>query len=257
MNRRALALAGSVAALLGGGPARAQVNAEALRSALRDHPTFASIDASLVGRAGNTRNSAFSGALFAGVTSDPHVAFAKASADYGQAAGKTTVARWVMHARYNYWMTSRVAMEVLGQAQHDRFRRLLVRDLYGSGLRWMIVEQEDLELIAGTTYLVEHEALNAIETSPGSSSVVHRSSSYFAINAHVNTLVDASTVTYMQPRFDHPSDYHVLHESFVTVALSTLLAVKISATFWYDSDPPLSVGPFDLEVKNSLQLRFY
>lgn len=257
MEKRALALAAFAATLLGAASARAQVNAEALRSALRAHPTFLSVDASLVGRAGNTRNTAFSGSVFAGVTSEPHVAFAKASADYGQAAGKTTVARWVVHARYNYWITPRVAMEVLGQAQHDRFRRLLVRDLYGSGLRWAVVEEDDVELIAGTTYIVEHEALNAIETSPGSSSVVHRSSSYFAINAHLNPLVDASTVTYMQPRFDHPSDYHVLHESYLTVAVTKLLAVKMSATFWYDSDPPLSVGPFDLEVKNSLQLRFY
>src|SRR3954470_16187320 len=132
--------------------ARAQVNDEELRRTLKEHPTFLWLDGALVGRAGNTETTTFSGSIFGGVTRDPHLFFAKASADYGQGAGVTNVARWLIHARYNYRLSSLLALEALSQAQHDRFRRLAVRDLYGAGLRFVPYEDDEVELFFGTTY---------------------------------------------------------------------------------------------------------
>ncbi len=235
--------------------ANAQVNAEALRSTLRTNPRFLWLEGALVGRAGNTETMTFAASAFGGLTSEPHLFFSRVSADYGQARGATTVARWMAHARYNYRLTSTVALEALTQVQHDRFRRLAVRDLYGAGLRFDIINEDDVEVFAGTTYLLEHEVLEPITGSASYNDVWHRSSNYGGINLRAAPLVDLSAVTYVQPRFDRPLDVRVLSETLVSFTISKLLAARVSATVWYDSRPPFGVGTYDVEVKNSLVVR--
>jgi hypothetical protein len=156
------------------------------------------------------------------------------------------------HARYNYRLTKLVSLEALAQVQHDRFRRITVRDLYGAGLRFNIVNEEELEVFAGTTYLIEHEVIGDVPGSPRSNELWNRSSTYAGLNTKLAPLVDASSVTYFQPRFDRPSDFRLLSESFVAVTITKRLSARVSGTFWYDNDPPFGVRTYDAEIKNSL-----
>ncbi|MBN9161402.1 MAG: DUF481 domain-containing protein [Myxococcales bacterium] len=217
----------------------AQVNAEALRSTLKKNPTFLWLEGALVGRVGNTETMSFAGS----------------AADYGHARGETTVARWTAHARYNYRLRNPIAIEALAQVQHDRFRRLAVRDLYGAGLRFELEGADDLEVFAGTTYLFEHEVLESIPGSPTANDIWHRSSNYAGANLHVAPLVDVSTVTYLQPRFDRPLDFRVLSDSYVSFKITSILSARISASVWYDNRPPAGVRSYDVEIKNSLVVK--
>ena len=237
--------------------ASAQVNAEALRSTLRDNPTFLFLDGSLNGHAGNTQTMAVSAALFGAVTREQHLFFMKASADYGEASGELNISRWLVHARYNYNLTSVVALEALAQGQHDTFRRLTVRDLYGAGLRFTVYDEEKLNVFLGTTYLFEHEILTDVEGSPGGADTYHRSSNYVGINGRLDDRVVASFTSYFQPRFDRPKDFRVLSEGVISVTLTKRLAASISGSLWYDNEPPFGVKTYDLEVKNSLSLKFF
>jgi hypothetical protein len=248
----ALALA---ALLVGPTEARAQLNAEALRSTLRKNPRFLWIDGALVGRAGNTQTTTFSGSVFGGVSHEPHLFFTRVSGDYGEARGSATVARWVGHTRYNYRLTRLVALEGLAQVQHDRFRRLSVRDLYGVGVRLHLHEAEELDVFAGTTYMVEHEVISDRAGSPGTKELWTRSSNYVGLNARVAPLVEASAVTYAQPRFDKPQDIRVLSEGFVSITITKRLAARVSGSVWIDSEPPAEVRSYDVEVKNSLAFK--
>lgn len=234
--------------------AHAQVNAEALRSSLRQTPRFLWLETGLVGRTGNTQTMTFTGSAFGGYTSEPHLFFSRIAADYGQARGDTTVARWMAHARYNYQLTKVVAGEALTQVQHDRFRRLAIRDLYGVGLRFIVDREDDREVFFGTTYLFEHEVIESVPGSPQFNDVWHRSSNYVGINIHAAP-VDLSTVTYAQPRFDRPLDFRILSETFVTFAISKLLSARVSASVWYDNRPPFDVRTYDAEIKNSLVVK--
>jgi hypothetical protein len=251
----AIQIAATALALLASRPASAQVNAEALRSTLRQNPRFLWIEGSLVGRAGNTETMTFGASAFGGVTSAPHLFFSRLSADYGHARGESTVARWMAHARYNYALVGPVSLEALTQVQHDRFRRLAVRDLYGAGLRFDIVKETDLEIFAGTTYLFEHEVLESVPGSASYDNVWHRSSNYAGANLRVAPVVDFSSVTYAQPRFDRPLDFRILSETFVSFNITKLLAARVSASVWYDNRPPFGVRTYDVEVKNSLVVK--
>ena len=60
-----------------------------------------------------------------------------------------------------------------------------------------------------------------------------------------------------QLRFDDPSDFRVLHDSFVSFTITKMLAARISWTIYTQSVPPPDVKPYDVEVKNTLALKFY
>lgn len=235
--------------------AEAQVNAEALRSTLRQTPRFLWLEGGLVGRSGNTETMTFAGSAFGGLTHEPHLFFSRLSADYGQARGETTVARWMAHARYNYRFGDVVLGEVLTQVQHDRFRRLAVRDLYGAGLRFELVDEDDLAVFVGTTYLFEHEIVEAVPGSRTYDDIAHRTSNYAGVNLRVAPILDLSTVTYAQPRIDQPLDFRILSETLVTFTISKLLAARVSGSLWYDNRPPLDVRDYDLEIKNTLVVK--
>ncbi len=240
---------------VGTAPAHAQINAEALRSTLRQHPRFLWLEGLLVGRTGNTQTMTFGGSAFAGLTAYPHLFFTKVAADYGEARGQRTVARSVAHARYNYRIGPILALEALAQIQHDRFRRIEVRDLYGAGLRFHLYEVDELEIFAGTTYLLEHEVIGPIPGSSRTKELWNRSSNYVGLNARIAPSIDASTVTYFQPRFDEPTDFRILSDGYVSFAINKVLSARVSVSIWFDSDPPVGVRTYDVEIKNSLALK--
>jgi hypothetical protein len=254
---RRVGLAIFLAMLVASSSAHAQVNAEALRSALHDTPRFLWLQAALAGNAGNTNTLTFSGSAFGGLTYEKHLAFARAAADYGEAKGETNVAKWVAHARYNYRVEDWLALETLAQIQHDRFRRLSIRDLYGAGLRFIIHEDKDLEVFAGTTYLLEHEVIGAVPGFGGTNNLWHRSSDFFGFNFNVTELVSASSVIYVQPRFDRPLDFRILSDSLVNFTITKLLAAGVSGTVWYDNRPPQGVHTYDLTIKNTLTIKLF
>lgn len=237
--------------------ANAQVNAEALRVSLRDNPTFLWLDGSLVSRAGNSQGMTLSASAFGGVTRSPHLFFGKAAADYATTTKEELiVARSLLHLRYNYETSPFLYLELLAQVQHDYFRRLAVRDLYGTGLRFNFVREDGFELFAGSTILLEQQVISSTDTYPGNSTVWARSSNYLGVNAALASFVQLNTVTYLQPRLDRPKDYRVLHETIVTLAITKRLAARLSANLTYDRRPPAGVLPADLEVKNTIAVKF-
>lgn len=259
-RRRFVVLLASLVALfaMGWSPAApAQVNAESLRLVLRDHPQFVWLDASLVGRAGNTQTTNFSASLFGGIKREPHVFFARAAVDYGQATGTTNVDRWVAHARYNYDLSRLFALEALTQAQHDTFRRMALRDIYGLGVRFRFIETDDLEVFYGATFILEHDVVSSTDTEPLSADRYERFGNYIGLNAWLNPLMRASAVLYLQPRFDDFSDFRILNEASISFQITKLLAAKISGSVYVDTEPPSTVKPYDVEVKNSIELRFF
>jgi len=235
---------------------RAQVNAEALRAKLRENPNFLWLDGAIVSRAGNSYGGSLSAGAFGGVTRPPHFFFGKANAEYGTANSALTVARSLLHLRYNYFTSPFLYLELLAQVQHDDFRRIAVRDLYGTGLRFNWIRDRDFEFFSGTTILLEQQATSASASYPSSSKVWARSSNYAGVNIAFRGLGDLTTVTYLQPRLDRPIDFRLLHETVLTLAITKRLAAKISANLIYDHEPVPGVLPADLEVKNSLAVKF-
>lgn len=237
--------------------ARAQVNAETLRAQLKKTPNFLQLDGSIDSRTGNAPGFSLSAGAFGGVTRPPHLFFAKASADYGTTTDQQLiVAKSLLHVRYNYETTKFLYLELLAQVQHDHFRRIAVRDLYGTGLRFNWIRLKDFEVYHGNTILLEQQSIAALDPYPSESAVDARSSNYLGVNANLWDVGTLTTVTYIQPRLGRLADYRILSESNIEFGVTKHLSAIFSASFTYDSVPPGGVLPLDVELKNSLAVKF-
>ena len=85
---------------------------------------------------------------------------------------------------------------------------------------------------------------------------MHRSSNYLTLNYQPDAQLNLTWTSYVQFRFDEASDLRLLSAWSLDVAVNRHLAASIGATARYDTRVSSNVKPWDLEVKNSIQLTF-
>jgi hypothetical protein len=236
--------------------AQAQVNVESVRKQLDEKSFGARIRLSLASYTGNTQGIILGTSGLVGVRDGPHLGFATASADYAKLGGITSVKKSFLHLRHNYELTDFMWWEEFGQLETDRFRRIQLRALVGTGPRFEIFKNKEwLDLFGGVSYMLEYTSVDASAevTEPAT---VHRINTYIALTARPDERITLSTVMYYQPRFDDFHDAHLLNVSSVEFKVTELLQSRIDATSRYESKTPSGVKHADLELKSSLELKW-
>lgn len=246
-----------VATLVLARTAHAQINVERLRSDLKDTPATATLEGSFAGRTGNVQSVVAGAAAIGAARYRRNRFFASTSADYARVAGVTAVSKSFVHFRYDYELIAWLWPEIFVQQQQDKFQRLKLRELVGLGPRFILADEEELRLAYGTAYMFEYERVEVAEGAPDKSlSLAHRWSNYVAITWQPDARARFIATAYIQPKFDDPSDFRVLFEAALTTDITKRLAVKVVGTVRHDSLPPTAVKPTDLEIKNSIVLKF-
>ncbi len=237
--------------------AEAQVNVETLRGDLSKVPALAQIEGSFTGRTGNVQSVVAGGAANGAARFGFSRFYASVSADYARFSGETRVSKSFIHFRYNYVIRDWLLAEVFAQQQHDKFQRLLVRELAGTGPRFVFADEEDIRLALGTSWMIEYER---IAVAPGANDapevLANRWNNYLSVMVRPDDRVRALATAYVQPRFDHPDDVRVLFEASVTTDVTKTLGLRVLATVRHDSQPPTDVKPTDIEVKNAIVVKF-
>ncbi|MET0595624.1 MAG: DUF481 domain-containing protein [Polyangiaceae bacterium] len=237
--------------------ARAQVNVERLRADLQQRPYFANVLTSFTGRVGNVNSVVTGGGIFAGALIDRHLGFFRAEGNYEAYSWVPKVSKSFAHARYNYTLLPSIAGELFAQVQQNKFERLRLRTLYGIGPRFTMFRSEEVDVYAGTGYMLEYEE---IDVAPGATDApttwAHRSTNYVAVAVRIEESLRLTSATYFQPRFDVPSDFRVLSETSISASFGKRLFAKVSAILRYDSAPPSNVRSADAEVQNSFGANF-
>lgn len=160
------------------------------------------------------------------------------------------------HLRHNYEFTDFFWWEEFVQSETDRFRRIQIRALLGTGPRFALFKSHKwLELHAGLSYMFEYTNIDpsAQILEPA---LVHRLKQYVAVVLRPDERIVLSTITYYQPRFDEWTDAHVLNVSSVEMKVTPLLNSRLDATTRYESVVPDGVKRTDLEFKSSLEFKF-
>lgn len=237
-------------------PAAAQVNVEPLRAQIDRDGFGARFSASVASYAGNTRGIVFGGSALAGGRSGRHFAYANLTGDYAALNATVSVAKWFLHARYNYEITGSLLGEAFGQLESDRFRSVELRQLLGAGPRLELFETEDGSLYFGTSYMLEYTRLNSGDEGLARKRTLHRWNNYLSVNVRLDERILLSSVGYFQPRLDDFSDYHVLSISSVGFKITNRLQSRLDCTVRYESVHPNDVEGADLELKSALELVF-
>ncbi|MCL2824416.1 MAG: DUF481 domain-containing protein [Polyangiaceae bacterium] len=235
----------------------AQVNIEAVRGDANRRGVSGRVETSFTGSTGNSQGIVSSGSGRLQLKYNPHLAFIHATGSYTRLNRTTSAERGLVHVRYNYRIIPRVWGEAFTQIEHDAFRRLTYRELVGIGPRFQIIAADHMDLFAGTSYMAGWEKLAATSTIPSDSvTLYHRWNNYLALSASITDRLETGTTIYFQPRFDKPSDWLLLFESFLEVGITGVISTKISATLRHNSTPPEDVKTTDLAITNAFSVKF-
>lgn len=237
-------------------PARAQVNVEPLRHQISEDGAGARLRVSLTSLAGNTQGVVFGGAALVGGRWSKNLVFAELSGDYAAFNGTVSVAKWFVHVRHNYELGRVVAWEEFGQMESDRFRRVQLRELIGTGPRFTILEGDLLRLHLGSSYMFEHTEFDSGQAGARGEGFAHRFNNYVSIALQPDPRVLLTSVLYAQPRFDQFSDFRLLSVSGVGFQVTKVLRSRIDCTLRYESFHPRDIEGTDLELKSGLELVF-
>lgn len=175
---------------------------------------------------------------------------ALAKGEYGKSNDLVLSKKTFEHVRARYSLDCRWKWEAFAQHEFDRFRRLSVRAIVGTGPALQIVNRKDVGILAGAAYLFEYERLDRRPDTidAGDRTTANRGSFYLTGVEKVGAQVAIVQTVYAQPRLDDPSDYRLLGELSVTSKLSKRIALTDGFTIAYDRTPPDGIKRRDLQL---------
>ena len=146
------------------------------------------------------------------------------------------------HLRYRRDVTEKVSWEGFVQHEYDRWRRLQLRALAGTGPRFDLDLSKDSHLAIGVAYMAQlEELLEPIDADPVGSHLEHRLSSYVSLSYKFNDRSAISGSGYFQPRLDAFSDLRALLDLALVVGITDQLGLTVTYLQSYDSAPPATV----------------
>ena len=186
------------------------------------------------------------------------LALAIARGELATSAGTTFKQRTFEHVRARVRLDSHWKWEVFSQHELDRFRRLTVRALAGTGPAFQIVNSDAVSVLAGVSYMLEYEQLDDRDGAPdaGARYVNHRASAYLTGQQRLGETVAVIQTVYVQPRIDDPRDVRLLGELALTSKLTRHLALTDGLTVAYDHTPPAGIKRADLQLRIALLITF-
>lgn len=243
--------------------ARAQVNVEALRSNLDEHPRYLALQASFAGHLGNTNGAVGGAGAFAGATFGRHLLFLKLEGNYAEFNGAATIANAFAHLRYDYRFLPWLFGEAYVQVEENQFQRLALRQVNGLGVRFGVVQRKDVELYYGTAWMSDYEKLSD-DTTPAGAPFPHtfvgphwwaqRWSNYVSASWRLTDKARLTDAFYVQPRFNGFSDVRVLNEATFVMDIDKRFSAKVDVQVHDNSVPPSRVLPLDTDTTTSLVL---
>ncbi|MBA2542337.1 MAG: DUF481 domain-containing protein, partial [Deltaproteobacteria bacterium] len=160
--------------------------------------------------------------------------------EWGESRGVAFSRKTFEHVRARYRIDCRWKWEAFAQHEFDKFRRLSVRAVAGTGPALQIVNEKRFAMLAGAAYLFEIEQLDErpMTTDAGERTFAHRASLYLTGVEKIGEHVAIVQTLYAQPRLGDPGDLRMLAELSVTTKLSKHIALTDSFTVAYDRTPP-------------------
>ncbi|MDX8403908.1 MAG: DUF481 domain-containing protein [Mariprofundaceae bacterium] len=229
------------------------VNAEDLNLNIEEDGFIGKAGVSVSGSSGNTDKVNGEGSLHLLWKHGEHTDMLVGSYAYGKSRGSIDTNKSFVHLRHRYALDRIWAVEAFAQAQQNEFTQLKLRTLYGGGLRYSREgSQHTIHLGLGSFY--EQERLRTEAKTPDTQ--LWRGNIYFAWRFVINEQIRLQNTVYYQPAWKDTTDFRVLDDAAVSIALSQHLDLKLSLEVAHDSLPPVGVKQTDISYKTGLELRF-
>ncbi len=152
------------------------------------------------------------------------------------------------HLRYQVFIFDWFAWETWVQGAENRFTRLQLRLLVGTGPRFDVFRGETFRMAIGIHYMLEYERISADGAAQGEQleRLAHRSSSYLSFTWNIVENLSLQETVYAQPRLPDPlGDFRIANEVQLSAKVSRHFALGTSFQLKYDHAAPAQVKALD------------
>jgi hypothetical protein len=161
----------------------------------------------------------------------------------------------LIHLRFLKEFQSIISPEVFTQIDYDKKRLLLFRSLVGGGVRFSLFKDSLASFNYGSSYMFEYEKLDLPENSNHLNQTYNsRWNNYISYSNFISSNSRFSLAVYFQPRFDKFNDFRILSENFISVNISSKLAISLNFSLRYDSKPPDTIKNFDTNISMGITI---
>jgi hypothetical protein len=235
--------------------AAAQVNTETLRLGDPEQGLHGDLNADLALKRGNAEFMQLGSTARTFYREGVHTPLLFVRGELGTENDERFTENGFVHARWTAMWQKTVGSELFGQLQYDAFIDLKFRALIGAGPRFVVAQEDWLELYFGTGYMLEREVLSIPAREPHPRQTLHhRSTSYVSFKVALADALALSNVAYFQPRLDRVGDFRVLEELELQLDANDYVAIVNTLIYRFDSDPPSTVGRYDLNLKVGVRI---
>ena len=157
------------------------------------------------------------------------------------------------HLRFTKNMFDKFFIEVFTQYGFNDFLLMNERRLYGSGIRYRILNREKLSGYVGVGAMHEEEIYNL-----GSDFNMNllRSTNYLSWKIRFNETSSLQNTAYYQFDTKNTSDRRILYDGDLNIALNNKLVFTLSLNFRFDSEPHGELGKTYTQLKNGIEYIF-
>ncbi len=150
------------------------------------------------------------------------------------------------HLRYNYKLRAVTRLESFVQYQNNRVLDVDARVVYGAGLRFKVLNHENLWAYLGTTYMYEYEHSHKYNFNLWQ----HRSSNYVSmVGKFSDQNLQLSATMYFQPLYTDMRDYRILLDMELAYKIIKNIAFITGIDYFFDSEPPSGMQQYYLHTK--------
>ncbi|WP_086001011.1 DUF481 domain-containing protein [Plesiocystis pacifica] len=152
----------------------------------------------------------------------------------------------------------RVGTTAFGQIEYDERRSLRRRSLLGAGGSVTLSNRLRLRAFTSASYIVEFErnTITVPDDPHPEAPINHRLSAVLVVTASLvgDDALRLRSATFVQPRFDDPSDLRTLQSMQLEGQILRNFAMGLDASLEWDNQPPMGVVPFDWAVSSYVRV---
>ena len=132
---------------------------------------------------------------------------------------------------------------------------LLMKDrkLYGSGLRYKVMEKEKLNAFIGIGAMKEDEKYSLEDENFKS---LYRSTNYFRWQINISENATLNNTAYYQLNTSKPKDHRLLYDGDLEFELNEKLTFTFTLNYRYDNEPHGTLGKTYIQVSNGIEFSF-
>jgi hypothetical protein len=165
----------------------------------------------------------------------------------------TIVNKGFGHLRMTKNISSNLYIELFSQFGFNDFLLMKDRKLYGSGLRYKVIDNDKLNAFIGIGAMKEDEKYS-LETENFKS--LFRSTNYFTWNIILSENATLNSTAYYQLDTSKPKDHRILYDGDFEFELNEKLTFTFTLNYRYDNDPHGTLGKTYIQIGNGIEFSF-